>query len=76
METARKFLELGDNEEPIDDDDLISQEYIPSISEADRLGRSGPGHGSGVGPHAAGVQPEQRVAMENARKRRQATRRR
>eukprot|EP00975_Prorocentrum_lima_P015877 3371563-Prorocentrum_lima.AAC.1 len=55
--------------DPLDDDELIDdQSYIPSMWEATKYGRHEPGHGEGVGPHAACLTPEERPCEENERK--------
>eukprot|EP00975_Prorocentrum_lima_P054627 11453411-Prorocentrum_lima.AAC.1 len=61
--------------EPLDDDELFGdQEYIPSLWEADKLGRSAPGHNDGIGIHAGGLTPQERKRNENERKRRSKAR--
>eukprot|EP00975_Prorocentrum_lima_P053954 11319697-Prorocentrum_lima.AAC.1 len=53
LETANKFRIFQDDEEPLDDNDLIhEQSYIPTLEEADKLGRYGPQQGGGKSVHA------------------------
>eukprot|EP00975_Prorocentrum_lima_P002366 516740-Prorocentrum_lima.AAC.1 len=59
-----------DDMDPLDDNELIQdQSYIPSLEEADKYGRTAPGHGEGKGVHAAGLSSAERQRMENAHNR-------